>query len=190
MIIIIMEFISITRLGFVLLYVPCLFRTQVTMALDNCLSFAALNQFQSTNYLHKFIRQVMHYFHLFLLLSIYLVSVKFSKPSFLIVCLRNFSGHFMLLSISVLFLFPFSLKLGCCLCVLFMVFSVSFCRTTFQVSSSSVMISCSIHCYMGGLILQNSSVLFSLFPMRFSCQCQDSGEKGKNKGSTGNKFIP
>lgn len=42
------------------------------------------------------------------------LSVKFSKPSFFIMCPKYLNHHFLIPSVQMSFLFPFSLKLSCC----------------------------------------------------------------------------
>lgn len=88
---------------------------------------------------------------------------------------RNFNSY--ILSISI-FLFPFSLKLFRCSHVQSIVSSLSSCRSTFlllKVSFSSVRRLSSIHCYIGELILNDSSVVFIfpsfcfLFITKFTC---------------------
>lgn len=69
------------------------------------------------------------------------------------------------------FLFPFSLKLHCCSHIQFMVFSSSYCRTTFLLPQiiffSFVRRLSRIHFHIKGTILHNSLVLFYLFVFLF-----------------------
>lgn len=62
--------------------------------------------------IHKLVRYITRCFPLPLLPSEYIVRIKFSKFFFLIMCSRKFSSHFLVLSESVFFLFPFSIKLN------------------------------------------------------------------------------
>lgn len=72
--------------------------------------FAITHKPCSVIHLHTLISQVTRCSLLFLLLSICLMRIRFSKPSFLIMCPKDFKYHFLILSIRV-FLF---LKLRRC----------------------------------------------------------------------------
>lgn len=122
---------------------PCLFWTLAITPLRDFLSFVALFAISpnpcSTN---QFLTQACwvsnrRCFPLFLLPSICTVSVKVSKPLFLIMHPRNFNFLFLMLILSVFFVFIFSLKLCRWSQVQSVVFSSSFCRTTFLLCMKS-----------------------------------------------------
>lgn len=94
----------------------------------------------------KNVGQVMHYLHLSLLPLNCTMIIKFAKPCFRISWSRNFNWHFLMLSLS--FLFLLSIKFHRYLHVLSMVFSAIVCRATFlshQVCFSSSSRCLSIH---------------------------------------------
>lgn len=88
----------------------------------------------------------------------------------LIVCTRNF--HYLFLILQVLFLFRVYFKLPRYSHVELMLISAFFCRRTIMLSQicfSSLWKFPNIHCFIGGLILHKSLVVFSLFIVKFSC---------------------
>lgn len=104
---------------------------------------------------------------LFLLPSVFPVCVKFSQPSFLTICPRNFNCVFLIPNIKVLFV---SISLLRCLRTSSVVFSASYWRTTFVTLSLLFMKWLSrIYCHRRGLIFQSSSLLFPWFLKKFSC---------------------
>lgn len=98
-------------------YELCPFRTLAITTLHNFLSFVNLTKFHlfvispkhcfAINLL-KLVRQIRHCFP-----SICPVSIKFSEPSFLIICPRSFNCSFLMLSVSVLFVSLFDVKCKC-----------------------------------------------------------------------------
>lgn len=123
-------------LSFVDLIKVCLF----TIPLNPC----------SAIHLHKLVRQIIYFFSLPFLPSVCPVSGKFYKLSFLIMCPRNFNSLFLILSISILFLF--SLKLPCYSYVQSMGFSATFLRITSRLPQVFFFFSSIIHSFFFSLI--------------------------------------
>lgn len=120
------------------LYVPCPFWIWTIMSLHNFLSVFALSNSCSLSlwplFCHPFtqIYQVSYYFSQFFLPSMCPVSVKFVKPSFVIICPQSFT-YFS-------FYFLFDLKLSC------FVHNMSMVRLTF-IDGSTLLTSSLSRCY-------------------------------------------
>lgn len=100
----------------------CSFRTCVIMA-HHFLTKVCLFTILCTSSLGMLLTVILF------LPSIWTVGVKFSRPSLFIMYSRNFSTHFLIHSISVLFLSLLSLKHPHCLHAPFMAFKSSFFKT-------------------------------------------------------------
>lgn len=121
--------------------------------------------------LHKLVRQLIHCFPLSVLPSIYPVSLKFSKPSFFIVCSSSFNYLSLMQSISVIFVSIFS-KTSLLLTYSVHGILIILLQNHVSVASNHFFFSfvrrlSRIHFHIKGTILHNSLVLFYLFVFLF-----------------------
>lgn len=111
------DYFFLAGITYCLFYAPCLLGAKAIIALHNFLSLLAINKhflsgisprLCSAIYLLTLTKYAMCCFPLSLLPSIFPVSIRFSNHSFLIICLRNLYGHFLMLSISFIFISIFT----------------------------------------------------------------------------------